>query len=73
MKILKQTRYLTLAMSKNIMKKEMTGAESYLDLIQIINNTIKNEIYILGYLFPKLTFIYLIFNIVDIFYDKNTQ
>lgn len=55
------------------MKKEMTGAESYLDLIQIINNTIKNEIYILGYLFPKLTFIYLIFNIVDIFYDKNTQ
>lgn len=51
----------------------MTGAESFLDLIQIINNKIKNDIFILRYLFPKLTFIYLIFNIViNICYDKNT-
>lgn len=51
----------------------MTGAGSYLDLMQFINNTIKNDIFILRYLFQKLIFIYLIFNIVDKCYDKNTQ
>lgn len=70
MKMLKQKRYLTLTMSKNIMKKQLTGAESYLDLIQIINNTIKKRYFNITLPVSKID---LIFNIVDIFYDKDTQ
>lgn len=47
--MLKQKRFFTLTLWKNIMKKYITGAGSYIALMQFIDNIIKMISYIMLY------------------------